>query len=92
MLTRWLDARLYPSFKSNWDDVLFQEEVLFLPLTTLGRDSIRLAQLQPIAAALMWHRQRKLWDQLKKALLAPIVSQIEPPEPAAQTPLKRRSM
>src|SRR2546422_4522275 len=28
MLTRWLDARLYPSFKSNWDDVLFQEEVL----------------------------------------------------------------
>src|SRR2546427_10985755 len=28
MLTRWLDARLYPSFKSNWDDVVFQEEVL----------------------------------------------------------------
>jgi len=28
MLTRWLDARLYPSFKSNWDDDLFREEIL----------------------------------------------------------------
>src|SRR5882724_2529823 len=28
MLTRWLDTRLYPSFKSNWDDDLVREEIL----------------------------------------------------------------
>jgi len=28
MLTHWLDSRLYPTFKSNWDDDLFREEIL----------------------------------------------------------------
>src|SRR5689334_15843176 len=28
MLTHWMDARCYPSFKSNWDDDLFRAEVL----------------------------------------------------------------
>jgi SAM-dependent methyltransferase len=27
-LTGWMDAKCYPSFKSNWDDDLFRDEVL----------------------------------------------------------------
>src|SRR5262245_7782499 len=41
-----------------------QEALLFLPRTERGRDPIRLADLQPIAAALDWRRQRRLWRQL----------------------------
>lgn len=43
-------------------DVL--EEILFLPRTVSGRDPIHLAQLQPIAGALDWHKQRRLWREL----------------------------
>ena len=41
-----------------------QEEILFLPRTVQGRDPIHLRQLQPIAQALDWGRQRVLWRQL----------------------------
>jgi len=41
-----------------------QEQILFLPRITSGRDPIRLAQLQPIALELAWERQRGLWDRL----------------------------
>jgi len=40
-----------------------QEALLFLPLTLRGRDAIILADLQPIAAALDWRKQRRLWRQ-----------------------------
>jgi len=38
-----------------------QEEILFLPRTTKGRDPIRERHLRPIAAVAHWNRQRKLW-------------------------------
>ena len=41
-----------------------QEAVLFLPRTLRGRDPIPLWRLQPIAAALDWRKQRRLWRQL----------------------------
>ena len=41
-----------------------QEALLFLPPTRRGRDAIILADMQPIAAALDWRKQRRLWRQL----------------------------
>jgi hypothetical protein len=41
-----------------------QEQLLFWPRTEHGRDPILLADLQPIAAVLDWHKQRRLWRQL----------------------------
>jgi hypothetical protein len=41
-----------------------QEAVLFLPRTLRGRDPIPLWRLQPIAAALDWRKQRRLWAGL----------------------------
>jgi hypothetical protein len=41
-----------------------QEALLFLPRTEKGRDSIHLAQLQPLAALLDWRQQRRLWQEL----------------------------
>ena len=41
-----------------------QEALLFLPRTQKGRDSIHLAQLQPLAALLDWRQQRRLWEEL----------------------------
>jgi hypothetical protein len=41
-----------------------QEALLFLPPTLRGRDAIILADVQPIAAALDWRKQRRLWRQL----------------------------
>ena len=41
-----------------------QEALLFLPRTEKGRDSIHLAQLQPLAALLDWRQQRRLWEEL----------------------------
>ena len=38
-----------------------QEAVLFLPPTVRGRDPIILRQLQPIASAPDWRKQRRLW-------------------------------
>ncbi|ADV63030.1 hypothetical protein Isop_2456 [Isosphaera pallida ATCC 43644] len=44
-----------------------QEEILFLPRTVRGRDSLQLRQLQPIAAVLDWRKQRRLWRELLAA-------------------------
>jgi hypothetical protein len=44
-----------------------QEAILFLPRTLRGRDRIILRQLQPLAAALSWKKQRSLWQELLKA-------------------------
>ena len=41
-----------------------QEALLFLPPTVRGRDAILLADLQPIAAAFDWRKQRRRWRQL----------------------------
>ena len=44
-----------------------QEALLFLPPTQRGRDPLLLADLLPIAAALDWRKQRRLWRQLLSA-------------------------
>ena len=41
-----------------------QEAILFLPRTEQGRDPIHLAQLQSIATAYDWTKQRRLWQTL----------------------------
>jgi hypothetical protein len=41
-----------------------QEALLFLPPTLRGRDAIILANMQPIAAAFDWRKQRRLWRKL----------------------------
>ena len=41
-----------------------QEALLFLPPTLRGRDATILADLQPIAAAFDWRKQRRLWRKL----------------------------
>jgi len=42
-----------------------QEELLFLPLVTQGRDPITEKHLRPIAAEPDWRKQRSLWSQVK---------------------------
>jgi hypothetical protein len=41
-----------------------QEQVLFLAPCGRGRESVHLAQLQPIAQDLDWNQQRQLWTLL----------------------------
>lgn len=41
-----------------------QEEILFLPRTTQGRDPIKEADLRPIAKTLDWNKQRHMWKLL----------------------------
>jgi hypothetical protein len=41
-----------------------QEALLFLPPTQRGRDAIILADLQSIAAAFDWRKQRRRWRKL----------------------------
>ena len=45
-----------------------QEEILFLPRTTQGRDPIKEADIRPIAKTLDWNKQRQMWKGLKKTL------------------------
>jgi hypothetical protein len=45
-----------------------QEEILFVPRVTAGRDPIHLRQLQPIALVPDWRKQRKLWSELRSRL------------------------
>jgi hypothetical protein len=40
-----------------------QERLLFLSRPLHGRDPVHLARLQPIAAALNWRTQRRLWRE-----------------------------
>jgi hypothetical protein len=44
-----------------------QEAILFLPRTERGRDPIHLRLLQPIASAVDWKKQRRLWHELLAA-------------------------
>jgi len=41
-----------------------QEEVLYLPRTTNGRDSINERMVRPIVTVLGWGKQRRLWAKL----------------------------
>jgi hypothetical protein len=43
-----------------------QEEILFLPRTTQGRDTIKEADIRPLAKTLDWNKQRQMWRELKK--------------------------
>lgn len=43
-----------------------QEQLLFLPRVTNGRDPIHEKMLRPVAAQVSWHRQRKMWCKLKE--------------------------
>jgi hypothetical protein len=43
-----------------------QEEILFLPRTTQGRDSIKEADIRPIAKTLDWNKQRQMWNRLRQ--------------------------
>jgi len=42
-----------------------QEELLFLPKITHGRDPIAEPRVRPVAATPDWRKQRKLWEELK---------------------------
>jgi hypothetical protein len=53
----------------KWLDNLapdIQEEILFLPRTTQGRDAIKEADLRPIAKTLDWNKQRQMWSRLRQ--------------------------
>lgn len=41
-----------------------QEQLLFLPLITCGRDPIHERMLRPIAAQTRWQAQRQMWNAL----------------------------
>ncbi|MAT16305.1 MAG: hypothetical protein CMJ46_13665 [Planctomyces sp.] len=47
-----------------------QEEILFLPLTFKGRDSIRESHIRPICIVLDWRKQRRMW---KEALASVVI-------------------
>ncbi len=42
-----------------------QEEVLFLPRTIVGRDTITERDLRPIVAMVDWEKQREMWAVVK---------------------------
>ncbi|HJZ93294.1 MAG TPA: hypothetical protein VKE40_20630 [Gemmataceae bacterium] len=41
-----------------------QEQLLFLPAVTAGRDPVILRELQSLALESNWRKQRKLWEEL----------------------------
>lgn len=45
-----------------------QEELLFLPLVSQGRDPIHEKQLRRICGEIDWRKQRMLWSQLKSRI------------------------
>ena len=42
-----------------------QEDLLFLPAVSKGRESITERHLRPITAQVLWNRQRKMWQKTK---------------------------
>lgn len=46
-----------------------QEEILFLPRTTQGRDAIKEADIRPIAKTLDLNKQRQMWSRLRLGLV-----------------------
>jgi len=47
-----------------------QEELLFLPEITSGRDPIHERMLRPLTAMVDWHRQRAAWSALRNEALS----------------------
>jgi hypothetical protein len=45
-----------------------QEEILFMPRTTKGRDWLNTTILGPITYEFDWDRQRTMWEELKQTL------------------------
>ena len=43
-----------------------QEQILFLPRTEHGRDSVKETDVRPIAQTLDWRKQRRRWATLKR--------------------------
>jgi hypothetical protein len=43
-----------------------QEEILFLPPIESGRDPIRELQLRPLTLVPDWHKQRRMWRELRE--------------------------
>ncbi|MBI3865339.1 MAG: hypothetical protein HY290_25980 [Planctomycetia bacterium] len=41
-----------------------QEEILFLPAVTAGKDPIRERQMRPIMAEPDWQKQRRMWQRV----------------------------
>lgn len=48
-----------------------QEEILFLPRVTAGRDPLKEKAVRAIAAVPHWHRQRKMWASIRDAISCP---------------------
>ena len=48
-----------------------QEAILSLPAAPRGRERISEHHLRPIAAQVLWHRQRQMWRQLKQPINRP---------------------
>ncbi|GIW84008.1 MAG: hypothetical protein KatS3mg106_521 [Gemmataceae bacterium] len=48
-----------------------QEELLFLPRVTVGRDPINEKQLRRLCAEISWRKQRQLWSQLQSRIQGP---------------------
>ena len=44
-----------------------QEKILFLPRTERGRDVLKETDVRPIASALDWRKQRRMWAALKRS-------------------------
>jgi hypothetical protein len=44
-----------------------QEQLLFLPPVTSGRDPLRERQVRPVAAEMDWREQRQMWRRLSNA-------------------------
>ena len=47
-----------------------QEEILFLPRTTHGRDAIGERDLRPICSTVDWKQQRQMWQELQDRMQA----------------------
>lgn len=45
-----------------------QDEILFLPRTTQGRDPIKESDICPIAKTLDWGKQQQMWNTLRKGI------------------------
>jgi hypothetical protein len=47
-----------------------QEEILFLPKTTTGRDPVSERNLRRVTAIVRWDRQRKAWQDMREKVSA----------------------
>jgi hypothetical protein len=44
-----------------------QEEILFLPPTEQGRESLTERHMRPLTRMLLWHEQRRAWKELRRS-------------------------